>query len=88
MHQPDPVITRNVKLRVAEFSARAAQDGLTTPAAIGARIGMHRITVWRLLNGEVEPGTNFIGAVLDTFDGAKFEDFFKVTRSVTVQEAA
>jgi hypothetical protein len=87
MHTPT-VIRRGVKLRLAEFRERASEHGLDNETAIAGHLGMHRVSVWRLLRGEVEPGTNFIGAVLDTFPDATFEEFFEVTRTVAIREAA
>jgi hypothetical protein len=69
-----------VRLRIPEFREHAERAGLTGDAAIADRLGIHRISIWRLLRAESAPGNAFIAAALDAFPDANFPDFFEITR--------
>lgn len=76
MHAPQP--SPAVRLKDTEFRERAAAAGLNTEAEIANHLGMHRISVWRILTGEAAPGIAFLAAVLASFPGITFEDVFEV----------
>ena len=69
-----------VRLRIPEFRRHAEGAGLNGAGAIASKLGMHRISVWRLLEGDTVPGNGFIAAALDAFPDAQFPDFFEITR--------
>ena len=68
-----------IRLRVAEFRCRAEKAGLITNGEIGARLGVERTTVYRILREEMAPGERFIAATLAAFPQTRFEDVFEVT---------
>ena len=87
MHTP-AVASPAIRLRVAEFRRRARRDGLTADGEIAARIGVHRITVSRMLKGEITPGQTFIAAVLAAFPEKRFEDLFEVPQAAASGSSA
>ncbi|WP_436759417.1 hypothetical protein [Streptosporangium sp. V21-05] len=53
---------------------------LSTDDARAAHIGVSRTTVLRIEKGAIQPGREFIAAVLDACPDLKFEDVFEVDR--------
>ena len=75
MQETTPV----VRFRVRRLRALAQSAGLSTDAALAARLGVQQSTVMRILNANYRAGGKTIAAALAAFPGTKFEDLFEVT---------
>lgn len=78
MHQRTRRPGASVRLRTAHFRRFAESQGLRTNGDIAARTGLERTTVFRLMQGEIDPGERIIATVLVAFPDRRFEDFFEV----------
>lgn len=65
-------------LKVDNFR-QIQKDNNFDDAAIAKYIGVSHSTVWRILNGKMQPGADFISAILVAFPDVKFEDLFFVS---------
>ncbi len=78
MHQRTRRPGATVRLRTAQFRRFTESQGLGTNGDIAARTGLERTTVFRLMQGEIDPGPRIIGTILAAFPDRRFEDFFEV----------
>ena len=61
------------------FDRLCAEAGLTTQAAIADRLGIHVVTLNRVLNGHGTPGPDFIGRLRTTFPEYPLDDLVSIT---------
>lgn len=57
-----------------KLMAKRKIDGVVHLAEI---LGLHRTTVWRVMEGQARPGTPFIAACISQL-GVRFEDLFTI----------
>lgn len=68
-----------VRLRTGQYAKFAALKGWTTHEAAAAVIGVHPVTISRLVRGLTAPGERFIAGVLAAIPEVDFGDLFEVT---------
>jgi len=78
MHQRTRRPGATVRLRTDQFRRFTESQGLTTNGQIAGRTGLERTTVFRLMEGEIDPGERIIATVLAAFPDRRFEDFFEI----------
>lgn len=69
-----------VALRVGPLVKYRRKSGLSDDGKLAKAMRMHRITVSRVVSGEMQPGAKFIAGALTAFPDLKFEDLFEVTQ--------
>jgi hypothetical protein len=80
--QPEPSPKVTLRLRTAQFMEHTGLLGLNTESEIADHTGLDRSTLNRLLRGAIAPGNRIIGALLTTFPGRQFSDFFEVVQEL------
>lgn len=69
-----------VRLRAEPFAERAKALGLESDAQIADKLGLDRAGVYRVRDGQSNPGERFIAAAIKALD-AKFEDLFEIAEA-------
>lgn len=65
------------------FDKLCKEAGLTTQAQIAERMGLHVVTLNRVLNGHGSPGPEFIGRLRNTFPDYPLDDLVHITLKAT-----
>jgi hypothetical protein len=60
---------------------------LHTDGEIAEALGVHRITVWRILTEQNPPGESFIAAAIARLPDTRFDDVFAVVDPVATTQA-
>lgn len=60
------------------FDELCERSGLETQTETAKRIGVHEVTLSRVLNGRGRPGADFIGRLHHAFPGHRIDDLFQL----------
>jgi len=71
-------VNTTLRLRAGQLKKLRTVSGITTDAALAARMGMDPATVSRVLSGRAAPGPKFMAALVSCFPGWDLDDLFEV----------
>lgn len=80
-------MSRGLTLKMGRFHREMKKRGLPDAAAVARNVGLHKSTVWRVMNGHARPGPEFVNALLAAWD-LEFHDIFEDPRRARTRRVA